>query len=360
MRCHHLHKRRRLIDFGEYLDYAASSGGLDIISELTDGTDIAKRAAYHSKNGLNALLYTRHRSSEIPLLLNLYGTMDRLEKAWGMSCDAIAEKAYKSIDLKPELEFTEPDKYAKLSGLSCLPLYKFYENDTSGTLSMACIISESDNIYDCGIYRIEPIPENEAVVHCRESSELFRLAESSDSVPVTVAVGCSPYLLYTAACSLPDDVDELRLASCLGSVRWMETEHHPVPSDTHIIIQGRLNGRKALGGQFYNYKKSYCERKMFPVMEIESVRIKPDGVFQSTVIGDPPMENAWLGIAAARLHFYRMKDRYPEIMDISHPAEGVFGLKCVVKCREITPELRDVFKNDCFYSGFSEIEFQSL
>ncbi len=286
--------------------------------------------------------------------------MDRLEKAWGMTYDAIAEKAYKSMTLRPELQFTYPEKYEELGGLSALPLYKFYEKDTSGTLSMACIISESNGVYDCGIYRIEPISENMAVVHCRESSELFRLAESSCGLSVTVAVGCSPYLLFTAACSFPEETDELRLASCLGCARWIKTEHHPVPSDTQIIIQGRLNGEKALGGQFYNYRRSYCERKMFPVMDIESVRIRPDGVFQSTVIGDPPMENAWLGIAAARIHYYRMKDEFPEIIDIVHPSDGVFLQKCTVKCAKVTSSLTKAVKNDYFYGRFSEIEFLQI
>lgn len=273
-----------------------------------------------------------------------------------MSTDEIAKKVYENAAQKPKLRFSAGGRYRSLKNIHELPLYKFYEHDTSGTVSLGCIISETNGVYNSAIYRIEPISEHLAVIHCRGDSGLGKKIFAGKKI--TVAVGCSPYLVYTSACSLDDDADELRLAGLLGA-EFMQTEYYPVPNDTQVILQGRLTGETAQGGQFFNFTGGYCERGMFPVMEIESVSLAEGGLFQSTVIGIPAMENAFLGSAAARVHFYRLKEQFSEIIDISHPLDSVFGVKTIVKCRKYIKNLPEILKSDRFYGKFAKIDIIS-
>lgn len=307
--------------------------------------EIADYASADAKSGLKPRLYT---SYSIPLLINLYASKDRIETALGMSADTAAGLIYDNLHTDVPPVFEESSDFIRLEGIHSLPMPRFYD-DSSGSVNMGCVIYEG---FRAGVYRIEPVSGNKAVIHCKNGSGLAEYAGRGRGI--TVAVGCSPLLFLTASGSVGGEA--LKIAGRLGT-KYTATERFPVPSDTNVIIQGVLTGETAECGRFFNYTCGYSLPEPCPVMEIESVSIRRNGVFQSTVTGIPPMESAYIGVAASRVHFYRLRAQFPQIIDIEHPLDGVFWQKTDVFCSEIDANLEKAVRNDRFYGKFEEIRF---
>lgn len=319
------------------------------------GIELADAAARACRENLPAIL-VKTSISDIPLLLNAYASMERLELAWNKSYDYLAFSAFRNMFNDDKLVFTEKLSYQKLNSVFDLPLLKYHDCDKSVCISMGCVIAEDKGRYACGIYRVEPLDSHRAVVHCRDGSGLRNIFDKyKKDIKITIAVGCSPFLVYAAACSLPEKSDELSIASAIGEIKYIETENHPVPSDTNVIIQGHLTGEMSMGGSFYNHTGECTAPAEYPVMEIDSVELMDGGVYQSTVVGKPPMEDVYLGQAAARIHFHRLKYDFAELSDIWHPVEGVFGRMCFVRAVSYSDQLLEALSNDWFYGKFKHI-----
>lgn len=221
---------------------------LTIENKMT-GTELAKLALYENR----AILYT---ADKIPLLLNLYSSESRIRKALGSAWDD-KESDYSEISLED------------------LPIYRFHKEDVSGSINAGVVMSPSG----CGIYRIQPLTGSRAVMHCYPESALAgELAKGTD-VQVTVAVGTQPALFFRAA----------------SKMRGSQN----IPYGTHIIISGRVSASaKHPEGPFITYK-GLSEPADFPVMEIDSVRIKQRGVYH-TIITGPGYDESLKVLAAAK------------------------------------------------------------
>lgn len=219
-----------------------------VISQKMSGPELAKLAMTE----MRIILYTADR---IPLLLNLYTSKDRIKKALTVTEDA----AEKYSDIK----------------LSDLPIYKCHEEDVSGSLNAGVTISSAG----CGIYRIQPLSDTEAVMHCYPDSVLAQDLSKGSDVPVTVAVGTSPRFFLTAA----------------SKRRSGQTS---VPDGTQIIIRGTVSAsQRHPEGPFMTYR-GLSEVSDYPVMSVESVKIAENGVYH-TIITGPKYDESLTVIRAA-------------------------------------------------------------
>ncbi|TCK62008.1 UbiD family decarboxylase [Seleniivibrio woodruffii] len=320
-----------------------------------EGTGLSKLAKSGCVKG-EPPFFARVRGFRIPLLINAFASTHRLEAAWGMSADALAERANRLSKELTQLTYTDPKLYETLTGLDELPLCRFHEGDTAGSINLGCVITEHGGTYRGGIYRIEPIDGRTAVIHCAQGSGLRRsIEEGNGDIPVTVAVGCSPFLVFTCACTFPYEYDSLRLASALGDAKYIRTSGFPVPADTRVIIHGTVGRKEMKGGRFFNHTGKHTEPKDYPLMNIKSVQIMKGGFLQTMITDIPPTENVYLGQAAARVHFYRFLETYSAVRDIRHPEVGVYGRLCFVSADGINDVLLKRLKNDHFYGRFSKI-----
>jgi 4-hydroxy-3-polyprenylbenzoate decarboxylase len=69
-------------------------------------------------------------------------------------------------------------------------------------------------------------------------------------------------------------------------------------------------------------------------------RIAKIPIYAATIVGKPPMEDAWMGKAVERIFLPMMKMTIPEIVDINLPAEGVFHNLMLVSIRKSYPGRR--------------------
>ena len=71
----------------------------------------------------------------------------------------------------------------------------------------------------------------------------------------------------------------------------------------------------------------------YPVFHLTAITHRRAPVYAATIVGKPPMEDAWMGKAVERIFLPLMKLTLPEIVDINLPMEGVFHNIMVVAIR---------------------------
>jgi 4-hydroxy-3-polyprenylbenzoate decarboxylase len=159
---------------------------------------------------------------------------------------------------------------------------------------------------------------------------------------VAVAIGTDPALTFSAIVPAPPDVEEYLIAGFLRQkpvelVRC-ETVDLEVPAAAEIVLEGYVNlDELRTEGPFGDHTGFYTEADQYPVFHVTCVTHRKNPIYASTIVGKPPMEDAWMGKAVERIFLPLMKLTIPEIVDINLPVEGVFHNLMLVSIKKSYP-----------------------
>jgi 4-hydroxy-3-polyprenylbenzoate decarboxylase len=160
-----------------------------------------------------------------------------------------------------------------------------------------------------------------------------------ERMEVAVAIGTDPATTFSAIVPAPPEVEEYLIAGFLRQqaveLVKCETVDLDVPAHAEIILEGYVElGELRTEGPFGDHTGFYTMQDDYPVFHITCITHRKDPVFAATIVGKPPMEDAWMGKAVERIFLPLMKLTLPEIVDINLPAEGVFHNLMIVSIRK--------------------------
>src|SRR5260370_9042987 len=75
----------------------------------------------------------------------------------------------------------------------------------------------------------------------------------------------------------------------------------------------------------------------YPVMHLTAITHRRNPIYATTIVGKPPMEDAYLGKATERFFLHLLRVVLPEIVDINMPVEGGFHNVVIVSIRKRYP-----------------------
>jgi 4-hydroxy-3-polyprenylbenzoate decarboxylase len=136
-------------------------------------------------------------------------------------------------------------------------------------------------------------------------------------------------LPYCATAPMPEGLDELLLAGFLARrriemVKCVSVELE-VPASSHIVLEGYVEpGERRREGPFGDHTGLYSQPDDFPVFHLTCVTQRKKPTYLTTVVGVPPMEDYYLGLASERIFLPLIRKTLPEIVDMHFPAEGIF------------------------------------
>ncbi|HNG96441.1 MAG TPA: UbiD family decarboxylase, partial [Acidobacteriota bacterium] len=81
----------------------------------------------------------------------------------------------------------------------------------------------------------------------------------------------------------------------------------------------------------------YTEAKDFPVFHVTCVTHRRHPIYQTTIVGRPPMEDCYMGEAVGRIAMPVLKRQFPEVVDMHLPFEGVFHNLMIVSIKKAFP-----------------------
>ncbi len=159
---------------------------------------------------------------------------------------------------------------------------------------------------------------------------------------VAVSIGSDPATTFSAIVPAPPEIEEYLIAGFLRGkaveIVKCETVDLEVPANAEIVLEGYVElGEMRTEGPFGDHTGFYTMQDEYPVFHITCITHRKDPIYAATIVGKPPMEDAWMGKAVERVFLPMMKMTIPEIIDINLPAEGVFHNLMLVSIRKSYP-----------------------
>jgi 4-hydroxy-3-polyprenylbenzoate decarboxylase len=357
-----------LRDFVEALERAGELRRID--AEVDPCLEISEITDRVVKAGGPALLFTHVRGSRFPVLTNQFGTRRRMAMALDVqTLDEAADRIANLLDLS--VPASTLDRIGKL--LSFAPLAAAIPKTAGGGSAQEVVVADPDLTQlpvlttwpldagpfitlplvvtkdpksgraNVGMYRMQVYNARETGMHWqRHKHGRAHAAQSGDRIPVAVAIGADPALTYAATAPLPPVVDEFAFAGLLRGkpVKLVacKTVDLKVPADAEFVLEGYVdNTDLRTEGPFGDHTGVYSLADRYPTFHVECMTHRRNPIYPATVVGKPPMEDAWLGKATERIFLPLLQMVVPEIADMNLPVEGGFHNLAIVSIRKSYP-----------------------
>ncbi|QHN03126.1 UbiD family decarboxylase [Granulicella sp. WH15] len=156
---------------------------------------------------------------------------------------------------------------------------------------------------------------------------------------VAVAIGTDPATTFSAIVPAPPEVEEYLISGFLRQkpveLVKAETVDLEVPAHAEIILEGFVSlDELRTEGPFGDHTGFYTMQDEYPVFHLTAITHRRDPIYAATIVGKPPMEDAWMGKAVERIFLPLMQLTLPEIVDVNLPAAGVFHNLMIVSIRK--------------------------
>jgi 4-hydroxy-3-polyprenylbenzoate decarboxylase len=156
---------------------------------------------------------------------------------------------------------------------------------------------------------------------------------------VAVAIGTDPATTFAAIVPAPPEVEEYLIAGFLRGkpveLVKAETVDLEVPAHAEYILEGYVSlAELGTEGPFGDHTGFYTMQDQYPVFHVTCITHRRDPIYAATVVGKPPMEDAWMGKAVERIFLPLMQLTLPEIVDVCLPPEAVFHNLMIVSIRK--------------------------
>jgi 4-hydroxy-3-polyprenylbenzoate decarboxylase len=160
-----------------------------------------------------------------------------------------------------------------------------------------------------------------------------------DRMEVAVAIGTDPATTFSAIVPAPPDVEEYLISGFLRQkpleLVKAETVDLEVPAHAEYILEGYVQlGELRTEGPFGDHTGFYTMQEDYPVFHLTCITHRKDPIYAATIVGKPPMEDAWMGKAVERIFLPLMQLTLPEIVDVNLPPEGVFHNLMIVAIKK--------------------------
>ncbi|NMX23361.1 UbiD family decarboxylase [Dissulfurirhabdus thermomarina] len=325
----------------------------DRVSPRLEIGEVTRRVA---AAGGPALLFERPGDFDIPVATNLFGTARRMAAALGVSdLGDLGDRFLRFLDLDPAARrslVTEVDEAAapcrevvrdgRAADLGELPVPLAWPGDGGPFLTLPVVLTRHPETgeVNAGMYRVQVFDARTAGLGCHPASGAaahVRAAEAGGRpLDVAVALGPATALTYAATVPLPPGLDELSLAGFLQgapvAVVPGRTVDVAVPAGAEIVVEGRIQpGERRPVGPAGNHTGRYAPAVSAPVIRVTAVTRRDRAVLPATQVGPPPQEDRWFVRATERLFLPWWRRRYPGLLDVHLPEEGLFGHIALVR-----------------------------
>jgi 4-hydroxy-3-polyprenylbenzoate decarboxylase len=359
----------------EFVQVLEREGELKRIVHPVDAAlEIAEIADRVMKTEGPALLFENVIGKNIPVLINAFGSFKRMALALGVNdVEEIAREIEHLTRLKPPASLREKLSFLpellRLAGaspklirdgecqevvernadLSSLPVLTCWPGDAGPFITLPLVISRDprDGKRNVGLYRMQVFDARTTGMHWHQhkvgARHFRRRKEESGRMELAVCLGGDPVLTYAATAPLPDQIDEILFAGFLRKkgVELVKgvTVDVEVPSSADIVIEGYIDPSEPLRreGPFGDHTGFYSLADDYPTFHVTCITHKKSPIYLTTIVGRPPMEDAYLGKATERIFLPLLRLTFPEIVDMELPVHGVFHNVAIVSIKKEYP-----------------------
>jgi 4-hydroxy-3-polyprenylbenzoate decarboxylase len=334
-------------------------------------TEIADRVM---KSAGPALLFENVAGKSMPVLINAFGSLKRMALALGVNdVEEIAADIAKLIQIKPPKSFKDKfhllGELVKLAGippklvkegpcqevierapdLNLLPVLTCWPGDAGPFITLPMVFSKDPvkGTRNVGLYRMQVFDQRTTGMHWHlhkvGARHYQRQKEAAGKLELAVCLGGDPAMIYAATAPLPDQIDEILFTGFLRKkgvalVKGVTVDVE-VPANSDIVIEGYVDPAEPLRreGPFGDHTGFYSLAEDYPVFHVTCITHRKQPIYPTTIVGRPPMEDAYLGKATERLFLPLLRVTLPEIVDMNLPVHGVFHNLAIIAIKKEYP-----------------------
>lgn len=363
----------------DFIDHLRKTGMLrDIHPEVDPVLEVTEIYDRVVKAQGPALLFHKIKGSAMPLLINTFGSPERMAAAFKMKdVNEVAKRIEEftemqvpsglmgKIQMLPKLGELNAIAPKTVSNAPCqevvikagegamldkIPVIQCWPDDGGKFITLPMVFSRDPQSgkRNVGLYRMHIYDNQTTGMHWqihKDGADHFRKLPkgSRKRLEVAAVLGADPATLFSAACPLPSGLDEMMLAGFLRrepvELVKCKTIDLEVPANAEIVLEGYVEeGEMRIEGPFGDHTGFYSRAKEFPVFHVTCMTHRKNPVYITTVVGRPPMEDCHLGKAIERIFLPLIKKQIPEITDMNMPWEGCFHNCMIVSIRKTYPE----------------------
>ena len=351
-------------DLREFIKVLEKNGELKRVSAKVDPVlEVAEITDRVSKNYGEALLFENVDGSDHDIVINIFGSIKRMCMALEVDdLDDLGERIINLVDKNTPQNFMDKLKslpmIMEISNIlpktvkkgACkeviikgddvdllkFPVIKCWPGDSGRFITMPCVFTKDPETgtRNCGMYRMQVYDGKTTGMHWHihhGGADHFRKAQRMglEKLEAAVALGPDPVVTFAATAPVPDGIDEMLFAGFIRkqAVEMIkcETVDLEVPANSEIVLEGYvLTNELRREGPFGDHTGYYSLADDFPVFHITCITHRKDAVYPTTIVGKPPMEDCYMGVATGRIFLPILKKQVPEIVDMYMPLEGVF------------------------------------
>jgi 4-hydroxy-3-polyprenylbenzoate decarboxylase len=366
-------------DLREYIALLEDKNDLRRITvPVSSDLEISQIADRVVKSDGPALLFENVEGYDMPLVINLFGSLRRIEWALGVNdLEDLGDQVRKLLGLldgpppglvdkvktigqlmginkaQPKIVSKAPCQEEIFVGdavdLNTIPALKCWPMDAGRFITLPLVISRDPETgrRNVGTYRMQIYDSRTTGMHWQThkvGARHFRSGEEKklDRLDVAVALGGDPVTVWSGSLPVPPDMDEIVVSGIIRgeSVQMVrcKTVDLEVPAHSEIILEGYvIPGEVGTEGPFGDHTGYYSPAADYPVFHVTAITRRKDAIYPSIVVGRPPSEDFFMGKASERLMLPALQLTLPEIIDVNMPAEGVFHNLLLVSIKKEYP-----------------------
>ena len=317
----------------------------------------------------------------MPLLANLFGSVDRVAKGMGRQAEELREvgetlaflrqpeppgslkEAFQSLPLlktvmamKPKTVASAPCQEVVLTGkdidLSALPVQTCWPGEPAPLITWPLVVTKGpgkDKVddFNLGIYRMQVTGRDSTLMRWlkhRGGAQHHRRwkAERSEPLPAAAVIGADPGTIIAAVTPLPDTLSEYHFAGLLRGRKLdlvdCKTQPLKVPAQAEIVLEGSVSLEDYRDeGPYGDHTGYYNAVEPFPVFTVTAITRRQNPIYLTTFTGRPPDEPSVLGEALNEVFIPLLQQQFPEITDFWLPPEGCSYRVAVVAIKKAYP-----------------------
>jgi len=363
-----------------FIDQLEKNGELirvqDLTNPLLEITEITDRISKLPGGG-KALLF-ENTGTRFPLLINALGSEKRMAIAFGREKDGNIEREiselfnqmtapkgnlWEKLKMLPQLQEVASWMPKRVKGrgtcqeitmdppdLNRLPVLKCWPADGGRFITLPAVhtVDPVTGTPNVGMYRMQVLDKTQTGMHWHRhktgAAHFAGYKARGLKMPVSVTLGGDPSYMYAATAPMPENMDEYLLAGFLRKkqVRLVKclTNDLFVPEDADFVMEGFIDPEEEfiLEGPFGDHTGFYSLADYYPRFHITCITHRKDAVYPATIVGIPPMEDAWIGKATERIFLSPIRlTMIPELADMELPFPGVAHNISIVKIHKTYP-----------------------
>ncbi|MDX6748840.1 UbiD family decarboxylase [Geminicoccaceae bacterium 1502E] len=328
-----------------------------------------------------AVLFERVEGASMPVLTNLFGTVERV--AWGMNREPhqlqelgemlaffkqpqppegfaqaleMMPLVKAALAMKPKTTGRAACQEVVLRGseidLGRLPVQSCWPGEPAPLITWPLVVTKGpggtrEDAFNLGIYRMQVLERNRTLMrwlkHRGGAQHHQRWGQKRrEPFPAAAVIGADPGTILAAVTPVPETMSEYQFAGLLRGkrVELVDCVSQPlkVPAHAEIVLEGEVSLEDYRDeGPYGDHTGYYNSVEQFPVFTVTAITMRRDPIYLSTFTGRPPDEPSVLGEALNDVFVPLIRQQFPEIVDFWLPPEGCSYRVAVVSIRKAYP-----------------------